>query len=178
MHSCSNNSACDLRGFTPLSLPARNHLAKVYDGLVAEAVRSVCRRSVLAARLDSDELRQVGRVALLESLERVTDEATSRWFLFKRICGAVRNYVAKWNRGTNYSRLRNDEISPLTITNVSCFDEYKDLVPPTGGDSYWVRGAVGHPPRSMCAIFSMNGFPVSTNALCQQVVRRVRQMVV
>lgn len=178
MHKCLNSSVCSALT-TPLSsLSVRNRVAEIHDGLVTEAVQYVRRQSVLAARFDPDDLRQVGRVALLEALDRAADMTTFPGFAALRIRGAIRNHVQKWNRGTNYSRLQRDGITPLTITNVSCFDEYKDLVPPTGGDSYWVRDAVGHPPRSMCAIFSTHGFPVSTNALRQRVARHVRQMVV
>ncbi len=142
------------------------------------AVRYVRSHSSRARQHDVAELEQVAHVALLEAAARNDNDLTLKAFAWAHIVGELRCFVARMQLGANHRTLENAGIAVSVITNVSQVGHLERLTPPTGGDSHWVRDTVGHPPRSVCAMFASAGYTVSSRAQQRRLMRRISGMVV
>ena len=123
------------------------------------------------------ELEQVGHVALLEAAARNTNTDTFGAFAWAHVTGKLRRFVARMQLGSNHQTLEAAGIRVSMITNVSQIDHLRKTTPPTGGDSHWVRDTVGHPPRSVNAMFASAGYAISSDAQQQRLMRRLAGMV-
>ena len=157
----------------------RDTLVSQHLFLLSQCVRHARHASKRAQLMPPGDLEGVGAVALVNVAARaVAIDCPDSFSAYARtsVLRAMKQHVAEWHHGAAYR-----DHPPTTFqvrTNAgSQIDNAEPMVMPPAGNSYWVREAVGRPPRSVHAMFASAGYTIEGRAQMDRLRRRLEKMV-